>query len=244
MGSLGNNGGGWPPDGGGASDDLPELPADWEIVVPDDASELADEAAVIRAELRAERRDTAQTRPGRGVTAGLRAPVLIMAVAVLVTLARLFTAAWPGPARPPTTQRSTPSTTGRGLPALDLIADTGEVVPLRGQLPAVILLVDGCDCGRLVADTAGAARPEIVVLTVTAGPAPSEPAAGRPAPPPAGTRVVRQLYDPAGELRDSFAVGPPNGTAATLLISGSGEVVRIIHRTSSVDQFGPDLSRL
>jgi hypothetical protein len=244
MGSLGNNGGGWPPDGG-MPDDLPELPAEWEIVVPDDASELAEEAAVVRAELRAGRRDEEDAYPGRNATGGLRAPLLIMAVAVMVTLASLFTAAWPGPPRPPAGSEGTGGPTqARGLPALDLIADTGEVVPLRGQLPAVILLVDGCDCARLVADIAGAVRPEIVVLTVATAVAPSA-AIGRPGTPPAaGVATVRQLHDPTGELRKNFDFPPPDGTAAALLVAGSGQIVRTVPRAISVDELRPDLARL
>ena len=43
---------GWSPDGG-SSDDLPDLPEEWGvIVIPDDLSELDDEVEAIRAELK------------------------------------------------------------------------------------------------------------------------------------------------------------------------------------------------
>ena len=51
MGSLSDNGGNWPPDGG-SPDGLPDLPEEWGvIVVPDDLSELAEEVDAVRAEL-------------------------------------------------------------------------------------------------------------------------------------------------------------------------------------------------
>src|SRR3954468_15117639 len=106
MGSLSDNGGNWPPDGG-SPDGLPELPEEWgEIVVPDDLSELSAEVSAIQAELhRAQHRTRWQRfldRPGmrtvrRLGAASLRAPVLIISMAVLVTVASLFASTWPGP---------------------------------------------------------------------------------------------------------------------------------------------------
>ena len=52
MGSLSDNGGIWPGDGGSA-DGLPGLPEEWGvIVVPDDLSELSAEVTAVQAELR------------------------------------------------------------------------------------------------------------------------------------------------------------------------------------------------
>ncbi len=64
MGTLrGDNGGGRPPDGGG----LPDLPPEWgTVVIPDDLTELDDEAAVIRRDFRRQaRRNRWRRRFGR-----------------------------------------------------------------------------------------------------------------------------------------------------------------------------------
>src|SRR5690349_2702620 len=170
--------GGWSPDGG-SSDDLPDLPEEWGvIVIPDDLSELSDEVDAVRAELRMAAKPTrwrrfanrpAMRRLRKIAATAVRAPVLIISMAVLVTVASLFASAWPGPPRQPVTQRTANTTDDHGtttLPALELIGADGQTVPLRGQLPAVILLIDGCDCAGLVTDTITAVRPEIAVVTV------------------------------------------------------------------------------
>ena len=51
MGSMSDNGGNWPPDGG-SPDGLPDVPEEWGvIVIPDDLSELSDEVSAVQAEL-------------------------------------------------------------------------------------------------------------------------------------------------------------------------------------------------
>src|SRR5215218_1268648 len=94
--------GGRSPDGG-SPDDLPDLPEEWGvIVIPDDLSELSDEVDAIRAELcladppsRWQRlvRRPAMRRLRRIVSTTVRAPVLIISMAVLVTVASLFASA-------------------------------------------------------------------------------------------------------------------------------------------------------
>ena len=275
MGSRSDNGGSWPPDGG-SPDGLPDLPPEWgDIVVPDDLSALADEVAAVRAELdgrhHRNRRQRFSARPGirrlrRIGKAALRAPVLIVTIAILVTMASVFASTWPGPTRPPTGQR-TANTTDDGpetLPALELVGTDGQAVALRGQLPAVIVLVDGCDCARLVADTAAAAPAGTTVLTVLSGTATSRPtpppadvppadvlpadvppaAAPSAAVPAAPDRPVLQLRDPAGGLRSAYGFAAPDGTAGVLLVDRAGKIVRRVYRTASVDLFRPDLARL
>src|SRR5690349_18068618 len=155
----------------------------------------------------------------RAGAASLRAPVLIISMAVLVTVASLFASAWPGPPRQPATQRTANVTNDRvaTLPALDLFDGKGETVQLRSQLPAVILLTDGCVCGPLVADTIAAVPPEITVVTVTT----TRVATGGPPPtgaaPQAQGKTVRALHDPAGNARRQLKLGQPDGTAAALL---------------------------
>ena len=253
MGSGSDNGSGWSSDGG-SPDDLPDLPEEWGvIVIPDDLSELADEVAAVQAELHLTespgrwRRFGPQSRVRRLAAAGVRAPVLIISMAILVTIASLFASAWPGPSRPPATQR-TASTTDTGadtLPALELLGLDGAHVSLRAQLPAVILLTDGCDCAKLVADTTTAVRPEITVVTVTSGSAPST--GGTPptgATPQAQGKTVRVLRDPTGSLRTSLHLEAPDGTAAAVLVNPLGEIVRTVKRTATVEDLRPDLARL
>jgi hypothetical protein len=295
MGSLSDNGGGWPPDGG-MPDGLPDLPPEWgDIVVPDDLSSLSVEVAAVQAELHREQDRTAWQRFARRVgirhvrrpgAAGLRGPALIIAMAILVTLASLWASAWPGPARPPSS-RTGSGTDTRTLPALELIDADGEHVALNARLPAVILLIDGCECTQLIADTAAVVRPEIAVVTVVAGTAgygdvetagPVAPAVGAvpgtaavtagagmatagalrtgsvpqtgaapPAgalPPAPGARTVQALRDPVGELRSAFNLAAPDGNAAVLLVSRTGQIVRTVPRTASVEDIRPHLERL
>jgi hypothetical protein len=255
MGSLSNNDGGWPNDGG-SSDDLPDLPDEWGvIVIPDDLSELADEVRAVRAELDLIRPQTRwqrfATRPAmrrlrRIGAAGVRAPVLIISMAVLVTVASLFASAWPGPARSPATQRTATTTEDvqDSLPALELVGPDGQLVALRGNLPAVVLLTEGCRCDQLVADTVAAVRPEIAVLTVTS----KAPSAGTVPPtgatPQAQGKTVRHLRDPAGGLRTHLGLTAPDGTATAVLVDRGGEIIRTFRRTISIEDFRPELARL
>jgi hypothetical protein len=249
--------GGWSSDGG-PPDDLPDLPEEWGvIVIPDDLAELSDEVDAIRAELRLTEGPTRWQRllrrPGmrllhRLATGAVRAPVLIISMAVLVTIASLFASAWPGPPRQPTAQR-TSSTTGdrlTSLPALELTGADGRNVPLTAQLPAVIVLTEGCDCDQLVADTIAAVRPEIAVVTIT-GKVASSAGAGTPptgAAPQAQGKKVQVLHDPSGDVRRQLKVGVPDGTAAVLVVDRDAKVVRNLLRTISIDEFKPDLDRL
>jgi hypothetical protein len=250
MGSLSNNGDGWPSDGG-SPDELPDLPEEWGvIVIPDDLSELSDEVQAIQAELRVApprtRWQRFAARPAirrlrRIGAAALRAPVLIISMAVLVTVASLFASAWSGPSRSPATQRTANSTDDRGdsLPALELIGTDGQMVPLRGKLPAVVLITDGCDCARLVTDTVAAVRADIAVVTVTSGPAGTTTATGNTPStgkaPQAQGKTVRALRDPTGGLRASLHLGAPNGIATALLVNQSGEILRQVTPTAVGD---------
>jgi hypothetical protein len=255
VGNFSDNGG-WPHDGG-APDDLPDLPDEWGvIVIPDDLSELSDEVRAVRAELALTRPRTRwerfATRPAvrrlrRLGAAGVRAPVLIISMAVLVTVASLFASAWPGPARSPATQRTATSTdhSGGALPALELIGPDGATVALRRQLPAVILLTDGCDCEGLVADTITAVSPSTAVVTVTSA-RPSTSASTPPtgAAPQAQGKTVLRLSDPTTTLRGYLRLGPPDGTAAALVVSGMGEIVRQELRVATIDTIKPAIARL
>jgi hypothetical protein len=257
VGSRGDNGD-WPSDEG-SFDDLPDLPEDWGvIVIPDDLSELSDEVAAVQAELRRNGPPTRwqqfAARPGvrrlrRFAAAGVRAPVLIIAMAVLVTVASLFASAWPGATRTPAVQRTADRSEDNAddLPALDLLDRDGRHVSLRGTLPAVVLVTDGCECTKLIADTIAAVRPDIAVVTVVSG-ATTPPSTGLTpatgaAPQPQG-KTVRSLRDPTSELRADLKLGRPDGTAAALLVNRSGTIIQRYARTSSVEDLRPYLARL
>jgi hypothetical protein len=257
MGSRSDNGD-WPSDGG-PPDDLPDLPEEWGvIVIPDDLSELADEVEAVQAELRRSGPQTrwqrfaarpAVRRMRRIAAAGVRAPVLIISMAVLVTVASLFASAWPGPPRTPAVQRTADDSgdTGDSLPAMELLGVDGQNVALRSQLPAVVLITDGCDCGKLIHDTVLAVRPEIAVVTVVAGtttPASTGPLPATGAAPQPQGKTVRALRDPTGGLRASLHLSSPDGTATVLLVNRAGDIVRTYRRTMTVGDFGPDLARL
>jgi hypothetical protein len=248
--------GGWSPDGG-FPDDLPDLPDEWGvIVIPDDLSELDDEVEAVRAELRLTRgeptrwtvfADRPAVRRIRRISGtALRAPVLIISMAVLVTVASLFASTWPGPARQPATQR-TATTTNRvdTLPALELVDSDGRPVPLRGQLPAVILFIEKCQCDGLVSDTVTAVRADIAVITVVARAAAS--AANTPptgATPQAQGKTLRVLHDPADNVRQQLGIGPADDTAAVLLVDRGGDIVKMLTRTFEFGEIQPHLARI
>ncbi|MDQ7910677.1 hypothetical protein RB614_39895 [Phytohabitans sp. ZYX-F-186] len=253
---MGNGNGGTPPEGGGRPEGVPDLPPEWgTVVIPDDLSELAEESAAIRKDLRRRaRQDTWRRRLGWPVRGGtgqssLRIPLLIMAVAVLATLASLFAVTWPGrqqPLPPPVARQSgSAPMPSRTMPALDLIDVDGSPVSLRGLLPAAVMLTDGCDCTRLVADTAAAAKPGVTVVMVTKSSAPP-PRASTPRGPGTGAASVRMLADPTGELRGSLQLGTQGtGQVATvLLVARTGEIISTVPAAQTIEQFRGDLARL
>lgn len=73
------------------------------------------------------------------------------------------------------------------MPAFELV-DSGEPVPLRGLLPAVILLTDTCACPTEVANTIAVAPPGVTVIAINPDPAVCE------SPPP----FVRSTTQPTG----------------------------------------------
>ncbi len=214
-----NNGGGTPPeDGGGAhSGDLPDFPPEWgTIVIPDDAAELDDEASELRRELRrVSRRSRLRSAfglapPGEDAPS-LGVPVVIMAVAVITTLLSLFVVTWDhrrsatAPVGP-----GTASATAVPLMSVTLADAAGARVQLGDVLPAVLLLVQGCDCPELIEAIAAAAPAPITVIPVD-----------RTAPCAVGAAPnVRCLADPDGALTSRYATsdppgrGPPDGSGS------------------------------
>jgi hypothetical protein len=258
--------GGWSDNG--APDDLPDLPEEWGvIVIPDDLSELSDEVEAIRAELKLAEHPSRWrrllNRPGmRRVRklgmAALRAPVLIVSMAVLVTIASLVASAWPGPPRQPVVQRTSGTDEqSDGLPALNLLDNRGQTFQLRPTLPAVILVTDGCPCDKLIADTVAAVhdRPQIAVVVI--GDPPKSTATGAatsgattpatqatPQAQTPGQSVVLLHAPPSENVRRLLKVGAADTTAAALVVDRSGQIIRRIARTATVDPIRPDLARI
>jgi hypothetical protein len=252
----------------GPFDDLPELPPGWgPIRIPDDPSELAEEAAQVRRELR-ERPRAARpadgtaaagaARPGRGRHAteirrhpaapaaeppSLRLPLLIVTAALIAAVASLFAVAWSGARRQPVveeTAQTTATPTARTVPALDLLDETGRPVSLRGLLPAAIVLTDACVCERELRAVADAAPPGVTVIGLNGeGQAAATSSAAQPAP-----RPVRRLRDPGGELRRFLGTAPTPDHAPLLVVEGTGEVLGEHDATAPTTAYAADLATL
>lgn len=227
----------------GPYDGLPDLPADWgRVVIPDDPAELADEAAEVRRELRLRaRRDSWRRRLGLPSTTSrpspLRLSLIAISFALLATLTGLFAIAWPGQPRPLPTARTTPNPPGRTLPALELLGEDGQPVPLRGLLPAMIILIDDCACADELEAAVRAAPPGVAVVAVSG----RRTVPGPQTMPAPGGGTPRFLTDPAAELRASVQLVRRPGTATAVLVSGSGEIVRTIPALTSVADYQADL---
>jgi hypothetical protein len=171
------NSGGVPPDDGGAhGHELPDLPPEWgTIVIPDNAAELDAEADELRRELRRDawqrwlRRMTG-LRPGRRADAtSIGVPLVIMAVAVITTLLSLFVVTWDH-RRNATAPVGPDSALQQGsVPIADVtLADaTGSRVRLGNLVPAILLLVEDCDCADLIKSVAVAAPAPVTVVPVS-----------------------------------------------------------------------------
>ncbi|WFE37175.1 hypothetical protein [Micromonospora sp. WMMD998] len=222
-------------DGQGPPDGLPGLPPEWgRVVVPDDASALADEARQVRRELR---RGTRHPRHPGPVRLGF--PLLALVISMLVTLAGLAAVTWPrsnragGPTVLPRATTASPPVVGP-LPALDLVGADDTPVPLRSLLPAMIILVDACACTQEVGTAATTAPAGVTVVTVTEG-----RSAG-----PAIATGVRPLGDPAGGLRSYLHLAAHPGTATALLVDRRGTLVRVVPELGPAGDYQADLARL
>lgn len=244
MGTLrGDNGGERPHDGGG----VPGLPPEWgAIVIPDDASELDHEAAALRREWRrTARRDRWRKRlrlPPRIKSLGgetsptLGIPLLIMTVAIIATLTSLFALAWPSRPAQHSANAGTPPTTGSALPNVTLFDGANKPVRLRENVPALILIIDGCDCTTLISTASNAAPASVTVLAV-----------GRTAPPlprPAAGHKIKAVADPNGTLRSRYATSTTVDGVVAVLVTDTGTVTRTVQPVRRVDDFKADLARL
>ncbi|MGW4153105.1 hypothetical protein ACWEDF_08150 [Micromonospora chersina] len=224
-------------EGHGPPDGLPDLPPEWgRVVVPDDASALAEEARQVRRELRAARRQAISRRPGPAGRAAPGLPVLALLVALLITLTGLAAVTWPRSSRSGGAPTVLPYPTAPigPLPALDLVGPDDAPVPLRSLLPAMIILVDACVCAEEVGTAAATAPPGVTVLTVTETRSAGSATAPR----------VRPLADPAGGLRSYLHLSAHPGTAAALLVDRRGTLVRVVPDLGPVTDYRDDLVRL
>ncbi|SDZ66184.1 hypothetical protein SAMN05421684_8123 [Asanoa ishikariensis] len=262
---------------GGPFDELPELPPD--VQIPDDAAELAEEAAQVRRELREER--VGGSRSGSRIFAGggfrgsvppdgahtatepasLRIPLLIMTAALLAAVISLFAAAWPNerrvlpnPASASSSGRAAPTSLTRTVPAVDLLDEAGNTVPLGSLLPAVLILADDCPCATAIA---GMAPAGVAVVAVSVGKnSASPPTASAPPPtasaPPASTATlpgpvnatVRRLRDPAGGLAPLLEASTSGTATPVALVARSGEITSIVDSATPSSAYAADLALL
>jgi hypothetical protein len=268
MGTLrGDNGGERPPEGGG----VPDLPPEWGlIVIPDDASELDDEATALRREWRRSARinrwrqrvGLAPVKIGRRSSGtSLTLPLLIMSIAIVATLTSLFALVWPNhPVRRAPNAEPSAATSAATLADLTLLDSSAAPVRLRDNLPAVILLVDGCACTDLISATASAAPAGVTVLAIgeSAPPLPGAGATASGGPAGQGSAApdkqqagsapararLRALADPGGLLRTTFHVGRTTaGEAVAVLVRKGGQILDAVTVTA-VDQIRAQLPRL
>ena len=261
MGDLRPDGNGVPPDDGGSNwGELPDFPPDWgPVIIPDDASELEGEAQALRRELRRHNRqgslrsalglrpriDQAPRRHQQG--SPLSAPAVIMAVAVLTTLISLFVVVWghqangPAPATSPTGAGPVPASTTVSQSSPAGLVDTvlndarGQPVRLSALLPAVLLLVDRCDCASLVPALAAAAPAGVTIVPVATTVTPTRAANIHALADP--DRVLwTMLTDPA------HPTTPPSALA--VLLDSRGTVVLVRASVQRADELTSDLAKL
>jgi hypothetical protein len=208
-----NGGGGMPSDDGPYRDGLPDLPPEWgTIVVPDDPASLADEATEVRRELR---REAWRTRlralvglgPGRPDAPSLGVPIVIMAVAVITTLLSLFVVTWDQrrSATAPVGPDGSLQQTALPLADVTLPDASGSRVRLGDVLPAMLLLVDDCDCADLIKEIGAAAPKPVLVVPVSTEAACAVGSA----------KNVWCLADPGGAVTGRYPVAATAGPSVT-----------------------------
>jgi hypothetical protein len=251
MGTLrGDNGGGErPQDGGG----LPDLPPEWgTIIIPDDAAALDDEGASIRRQFR---RTTLRRRWRRRLhlpaesprrttddSPGLAVPLLIMSIAVIATLVSLFAVAWPGTSPRTTPQVGSPTTPAApvSLARVSLQGPGGEAVALKDLAPAVILLVEGCSCEKLISSTADAVAgsTSAAKILVVATRVPTLPGGLNE------KATVRALADPNNSVRATVPALVNDRTSSVVLVGSDGTMIKAVKSVTTPDSFKAELSKL
>ncbi|HKD98929.1 MAG TPA: hypothetical protein VKB69_15235 [Micromonosporaceae bacterium] len=238
MGSLHGGNGGEDPSSPG-SDGLPDLPPEWAVVIPDDLAELDREAVALRRE---QRRSSRQSRWRKRLGVGspsadgesppVGAPLLIMSIAIIAALTSLFAITLSTRAAPVTEPKpiATPASTQQMID-LTLSDAQGKEVHIRQTLPAVILLLDGCTCGQLIADTVKYAPPRVSVLVVD-----------RTAPVLPSAVHATALADPEQALLATYAGGVdrqpvPGAVPTAVLVNSEGTVAATVRPATAVSSF-------
>jgi len=248
MGSFREGEGTPPSDNGG----VPDLPPEWGVVViPDDPSELDRESLALRRQRRRSmRRAKWRRRLGLPARTGsddenppVGTPLLIMAIAIVAALTSLFAITLS------TRTGSGTTTTTRSAPApaftpqmmdLSLPDAHGKPVSLRGSVPEVILVLDGCsNCGQLIRDTVAAAPAKVRVLIVDQKKAPTLPAGV----------TATALVDRQQALLATYGAGPDRnarlaGQVTAMLVDSSGNVTRTFSHANAISDFRDALTAL
>ena len=246
MGSFREGEGTPPPDNGG----VPDLPPEWGVVViPDDPSELDRESLALRRQRRRSLRH-AKWRRRLGLPARTGAedenppvgtPLLIMAIAIVAALTSLFaitlstrTGAWTSA----TTQSAPAPKFTPQMMNLSLADATGNEISLQKEVPAVILVLDGCSCDQLIQQTYAAAAPiKINVIVVDRG-VPTLPG---------GVKAVA-LADPDQSLVATFGAGPDHNAdpakLVTAILVDSSKNVRTFSHANAIADFSDALATI
>jgi hypothetical protein len=255
KGDLRPDGNGGPPDDGGSNrGGLPDFPPDWwPVIIPDDASELDEEAQALRRELlRHARQSTVRSALGLREKSRARhdsplgAPAVIMAVAVLTTLISLFVVVWgqqpdsPGPSTSPPGVGPVPASTAVSRTSAAGLVDTvlndaaNQPVRLGSLLPAVVLLVDQCDCAALVPALAEAAPPGVTIVPVAMSVTETE------------VKNIHALADPKNVLRAMLTdpAHPVAPAAVAVLLDSRGTVALIKTDVRKVEEIVADVVKL
>lgn len=236
---YGGNGGDPPPEGDRSREpELPPLPPEWgDLTIPDDVSELTEEAEQIRQELARKR----PFRPGRRflasprfhVRSALGPPLLMVVVAIAVAMAGLIVMGWSSAdmSRPPA------EPIGRSVPAVTLTDHSGQPRPLADHAPMVLLLVETCSCERLLAETTAAAPPGVHVVAVGHSPPP-------PVETDSGATPPLRLADPNGLIRAGLQLGPPTEAATVVLVNAQGHITHVVPAADSLAPYHRELADL
>ena len=228
-------------------DGVDSVPAPWgEVIIPDDISELADDAAEIRRELQREHRSRRWARrlgvrEDAASGPGILGPICVVLLTMSLALVSLFGGFWPNVSAEPDSGQARGPSGSRLIPDVTLTDANGADVRLRDAGPAIILHVGACECTDLIAESAAVAgRAEAPLLVV------GQPAAPDLAPILKRTGTVRALDDPRGALaRRLFpSRAPARGTAIAVLLARDGSMRQVMTDVRSAEEFASGAAHL
>jgi hypothetical protein len=242
MGSF-REGEGMPPSDNGG---VPDLPPEWGVVViPDDPAELDRESVALRRQRRRFlRRAKWRRRLGLPARSGAEdenppvgTPLLIMAIAIVAALTSLFAitlSTRTGSGTTTTTQRAAAPVFTHEMADLSLPDAHGTKVNLQKLEPAVILVLDGCQCAKLIQDTVNTVptKVHVVVVDRTAPVLPS----GVPA------TSATALADREQTILATYGAGPdrnakPAGQVTAILVNSSGSITQTFNHAGAIADF-------